>query len=153
MSVTVSVPKEGRIVVPVINASTTASISSGSIVKLSTASTPNEYKVELPGTTAGTVIRVFGVVEHAIGTAGTGYCVIHGPAVCMANNAITVKSPITAEFGTAGSGVRGRGAVMSIATAGAASTTKYAGWAIGPGSTGAFFPLFVNTPHTPMSDA
>lgn len=151
MSTTVSVPKEGRISVPVVNASTTASIASGSIVKLSTASVPNEYKVELPGSTAGTVVRVFGVVEHAIATAGTGYCVIHGPAVCLAAEAITVKGPVTAQFGTAG--VRGRGAAMSIATAGAASVTKYAGWAMGPGSTGAFFPLFVNTPQVPMSDA
>ena len=151
MSTTVSVPKEGRISVSVINASTTASIASGTIVKLSTASVPNSYKVEVPGATAGTVIRIFGVVEHAIATAGTGYCVIHGPAVCMTNNAITVKQPITAEFGTAG--VAGRGAVMSIATAGAASTTKYAGWAMAPGATGSYFPLFVNTPHTPMSDA
>lgn len=151
MSVTVSVPKEGRISVPVINASTTASIASGSIVKISTASTPNEYKVESVGSTAGTVIRIFGVVEHAIGTAGVGYCVIHGPAVARAASTITVKQPVTAQFGT--SGVLGRACAMSIATAGAASTTKYAGYAMQPAASGAYFAMFVQTPQVPMSDA
>lgn len=151
MSTSVSVPKDNRISVAVINGASASTIPSGSIVKLATASAPNAYNVEPVGATAGTVIRIFGVVEHEIATGGTGYCVIHGPAVARSVGALTVKQPVTAQFGT--SGVLGRAVAMSIATAGAASTTKYAGWAMGPAASGAYFPMFVNTPHTPMSDA
>jgi len=149
MSTTVSVPKAGRISVPVLNSSTTAVIASGSVVFLATGTSPNEYKVTKVST-AGTVLRLFGVVEHQIATAGVGYCVIHGPAVALANSAITVKAPVTAVGGTAG--VAGRvEAATAASTAGLADNGTYLGWSMGVGSTGAFVPIFVDTCHTPVA--
>lgn len=145
MSLQVSVPKDGRIVVSVYNATTAAAISSGEVVKLMTGSTPNIYAVSRVGATAGTCVRLFGVCETRIATGGVGPCVIHGPALAKGAAAITVKAPLTATVGT--TGVRGRVEVATAGTAGVADDGKYLGWAMSVGSTGAYTAVFVNTAH------
>jgi hypothetical protein len=150
MSTTVSVPKDGRIEVAVINGATAAVIKAGCAVILVTATVPNTYKVTNVGATAGTVVRLFGIVENEIATGAVGSCVIHGPAVATAYDVITVKQPLTAIYGTAG--IRGRVDLATAAsTAGLADNGTYIGWAMGPGSTGASIPIFVTTTHTPCA--
>lgn len=146
MTVQVAVPgRDNRIVVSVYNATTAAAISSGEVVKLSTGSTPNLYKVTRVGATAGTCVRLFGVCEQRIATGGVGACVIHGPALAMGAAAITVKAPLTANAGT--TGVRGRVVTATAGTAGVSDDGTYLGWAMSVGSTGAFTAVFVNTAH------
>ena len=147
MSTETAIPgREGRVVVTVYNQSTAAVIKAGTAVRLVTGAVGAVPSVHNIGATAGTVIRLFGVCEDEIATGARGPCVIHGPAQAVAGSAITVKSAVTAVPGSAG--IRGRSSACSIATAGAAVTTKYLGWALTVGSTGATHIVFVNTVHS-----
>lgn len=148
MTVQQSVPgREGRVVVTVYNGSTAAVVKANTIVRLDTSTTVNNIpKVHNIGATAGTVIRLFGACEEEIATGGYGPCVIHGPALVTAHGAITVKTAVTATPGT--SGIRGRTTSCTIGTAGAAVSSKYLGWALTVGSTGATHVVFVNTVHS-----
>ena len=146
MTTQVSLPTANRIVVTVVNGTTSASILSGETVRLATATAPNTYKVTNMGATAGTVVRVFGVCEQLIATGGTGPCVIHGPAKALAGGTFAVKNPLTVKSGT--SAAAGRCVVATAGTAGVSGTGSYLGWSLGVGADGAFVPVFVNTTHT-----
>jgi len=153
MTLQVSVPcKEQRMIVPVYNASTAAVIKANTAVRLVTSTTVNQvYSVSNVGATAGgaNLTFIFGVCESQIATGGVGECVIHGPAEITAASAITVKSPVCANPGTAA--IRGRSTTATIVTAGGAVSSKYLGWAMTVGATGSTHVVFVNTPHAPIA--